>query len=53
VLEVRGLVVGLLCFWCIGEASSAPQEGTGGRFKLGEDMASFLLACWDWGVEEA
>ena len=41
----EGLV--LVCFgFAEVEASREPQDGTGGRFRLGEAMAIFLLACW-------
>lgn len=61
VLLLRCLVVdafdlALVCFGLTGEGgSNVPQAGTGGRFRLGEVMANFLLGCcWALlGVPEA
>ena len=45
-LVVDGFVLALVCFGFTGEGgSNVPQAGTGGRFELGEVMASFLLGC--------
>lgn len=50
--EGFGLLL-LACLECVDdEASNEPQEGTGGRFKLGEDMAIFFVACCWLGVVE-
>jgi hypothetical protein len=35
-----------------GLVSNDPQEGTGGRFRLGDDMAIFLLGCGGLGALE-
>lgn len=54
-LVVDAFVLALVCFEFTGEGGSkVPHAGTGGRFRLGEVMASFLVGCcWALGVPEA